>query len=190
MVYLSFLYLIACLLSLGRSCNALTVHRYNKRLGYHSVSYQHTKLQNASTINGSSFTEEPNINQTLHRIRTNRVKKNENSNTNGLGYRILVSYAEINDKRRATKAATNMHNYNLMHSIALVAFCRRLTFLFLSITLVNFIRSTILKASTVKRSNDDDMTSLYLIHTNLRYQSNRVECLMSVRGHLLCSMIL
>ena len=71
----------------------------------------------------------------------------------------MVSYAE-NDKRRATKAATNMHN-NLMHSIAFVATCRRISFLLLSITLVNFIRSTILKASTViERSNDDDIDVL------------------------------
>ena len=98
----------------------------------------------------SSSNEEPNIiHQTLHSIRKDKVKKNESSNTNRLGYRTL-SYAE-NDKRRAT----NMHN--LMHSIALVATFRRLSFLILSITLVNFIKSTILKASTViERSNDDD----------------------------------
>ena len=192
---LSFIYLAACLLLL-ESCNALTVHRYNK-LGYHSVSYQHTKLQNSKSTSNerieSSSNEEPNIiHQTLHRLHVNRVKKNKNSNTNRLGHRILVSYAEINDKRRATKAATNMHN--LMHSIALVATCRRLSFLILSITIVNFIKSTIFKASTViGRSNDDDIDILISNSYNSnphRYQSNKVECLMSVRGHLLCSMIL
>ena len=143
------------------SCNALTIHRYNNKLGYHSVSYQHIKLQNhASTSNEqieSSSTEEPNIiHQRLHGIRINRVKKNKICNTNRLGYR--TSHAE-NDKRRATKAATNMHN--LMHSIALVATCRRLSFLILSITIVNFIKSTIFKASTViGRSNDDDIDIL------------------------------
>ena len=142
--------------------NALAVHRYNT-LGYHAVSYQHIKLQNhASTSNEqieSSSTEEPNIiHQRLHGIRINRVKKNEICNTNRLGYRTLVSYAE-NDKRRATKAATNMHN--VMHSIAVVVTCRRLSFLILSITIVNFIKSTILKASTViGRSNDDDIDIL------------------------------
>lgn len=167
MVYLSFIYLAAaCLLLLGRSCNALSVNRYNK-FAYRSVSYQHTKtkLQNSKSTSNeqieSSSTEEPNIiHQRLHGIRINRVKKNKICNTNIIGYRTLVSYAEINDKRRATKAATNMHN-NLMHSIAFVATCRRISFLLLSITLVNFIRSTILKASTViERSNDDDIDVL------------------------------
>lgn len=36
---------------------------------------------------------------------------------------------------------------NLLHSIALVASCRRLLFLFISIAVMNFVRSTILKAS-------------------------------------------
>ncbi len=35
----------------------------------------------------------------------------------------------------------------LLHSFALVAYCRRLSFLFLSMLMVNFVRSTILKAS-------------------------------------------
>jgi len=145
------------------SCNALPVHRYNT-LGYHSVSYQHIKLQNhASTSNEqieSSSSEELNaIHQRLHGIRINRVNKNRNSNTNRLGCRTLVSYAE-NDKRRATKAATN-NMHNVMHSIAVVATTRRLSFLVLSITLVNFIKSTILKASTViERSSDDDIDIL------------------------------
>jgi len=160
---LSFICLVACLLG-EYNCNALTLHRYNNKLGYH-ISYQHIKLQNhASTSNEqieSSSTEEPNIiHQRLHGIRINRVKKDRNSNTNRLGCRTLVSYAE-NDKRRATKAATNnMHNV-VMHSIAVVATTRRLSFLVLSITLVNFIKSTILKASTViGQSNDDDIDIL------------------------------
>jgi len=162
---LSFICLVACLLG-EYNCNALTLHQYNNKLGYHSVSCQHIKLQNhASTSNKqieSSSTEEPNIiHQRLHGIRINRVKKNKICNTNIIGYHTLVSYAEINyDKRRATKAATNMHN-NLMHSIALVATCRRLSFLILSITIVNFTKSTILKASTViGQSNDDDIDIL------------------------------
>ena len=85
MAYLSFIYLAAaCLLLLGRSCNALAIHRYNNKFAYHSVSYQHTKtkLQNSKSTSNeqieSSSTEEPNIiHQRLHGIRINRVKKNK-----------------------------------------------------------------------------------------------------------------
>lgn len=105
----------SCLLLLG-SCNALTVHRqYNNKIGYHnSVSYHDIKLKNSISASNerieSSSNEEPNIiHQTLHRLRIDRVKSNRSSNTDRLGYRTLVSYAE-NERR-----TTNMHN--LMHSL-------------------------------------------------------------------------
>ena len=43
----------------------------------------------------------------------------------------------------------NQHNNNLLHSFAVVAAGRRIAFLFLSATLVNFVRSTVLKASVI-----------------------------------------
>lgn len=60
------------------------------------------------------------------------------------------------DSPRADDDNTKFHNKyisnenataNLLHSIALVASCRRLSFLFISIAVMNFVRSTILKAS-------------------------------------------
>ena len=47
----------------------------------------------------------------------------------------------------ADKKHNEIANYNLMHSIALIATCRRISFLALSIILVNFVRNTILKVS-------------------------------------------
>ncbi len=45
-------------------------------------------------------------------------------------------------KQKSTFNCSELH-----HSIAILAYCRRLSFLFLSIMVVNFVRSTILKAS-------------------------------------------
>lgn len=50
-------------------------------------------------------------------------------------------------------AASSFNNgFHQLHSVALLASCRRLSFLFLSIMMVNFVRSTILKVSSSHNS--------------------------------------
>lgn len=44
---------------------------------------------------------------------------------------------------------TKSEGAKLIRSIALITFCRRISFLIISIVLTNFVRSTILKASTL-----------------------------------------
>ena len=66
-----------------------------------------------------------------------------------------VDYLRLNDdagkeshKTTYTKSKNEGATAKLFHSIALATSCRRISFLIISIVLTNFVRSTILKAST------------------------------------------
>ena len=134
-VLLAVIYLIATLLS--SSCNALSVLQCNRR----RIEYRRSKVSinndalflanNARyDVKSSSKVEIPRIGKHfLHRI-----------------HPMYYSLKDIADDC-AGKKHNEIANYNLMHSIALIATCRRMSFLALSIILVNFVRNTILKVS-------------------------------------------
>ena len=134
-VLLAVIYLIATLLS--SSCNALSVLQCNRRrIGYFrsKVTINNDALFLANNarhdVKSSSKVEIPRIGKhLLHRI-----------------HPMYYSLKDIADDG-ADKKHNEIANYNLMHSIALIATCRRISFLALSIILVNFVRNTILKVS-------------------------------------------
>ena len=136
-VLLAVICLIATLLS--SSCNALSVLRNRRRIGYcrSKVSINNDALFLANNarhdVKSSSKVEIPRIGKHfLHRI-----------------HPIYYSLKDIADDCAGKKhnEIAKIENYNLMHSIALIATCRRMSFLALSIILVNFVRTTILKVS-------------------------------------------
>ena len=105
-------------------------------------------------------------------------------------------FREIHEQR------TPLPRCSLLHSLAVVASCRRLSFFILSVSLVNYIRSSVLKVSLVRYHvicthkkrwlcilhNSDFGPSLFsLVSGTSRYRKAANTCLMSVPGHSCCS---
>ena len=80
----------------------------------------------------------------------NMSRRNGNEINDNTSYAVQkqtrnISYSSRSEMKQTS--TTCFDGTNLLHSIALVASCRRLSFLFLSVVVVNFVRSTILKVS-------------------------------------------
>ena len=111
-------------------CTALS--RINS--GYRkSVSINHIRI---AALRSHPYTDDSMICNPLRRFRS-------------------VDYLMLNDdagtdihKTTYTKSKIEGATAKLFHSIALATSCRRISFLMISIVLTNFVRSTILKAST------------------------------------------
>ena len=136
-------YLCLCLWAVLGGCSALSVRidpRY-RRSAYHSrISIQ---------LDASTTTP----------IRDHFPASSRPSDIGGHSFKLLFGgeFISRNVWRRTQHVDgdddTAIHNKNIndrknfLHSIALVASCRQLSFLIISIAVMNFVRSTILKAS-------------------------------------------
>ena len=86
----------------------------------------------------------------------NMSRRNGNEINDNTSYAVQkqtrnISYSSRSEMKQTS--TTCFDGTNLLHSIALVASCRRLSFLFLSVVVVNFVRSTILKVSVFTHIN-------------------------------------
>lgn len=121
----------------------------------------------------------------------NMSRRNGNEINDNTSYAVQkqtrnISYSSRSEMKQTS--TTCFDGTNLLHSIALVASCRRLSFLFLSVVVVNFVRSTILKVSVFYAHQ-----LLGLVHEKIhnwpcislcRYPKAIKRCLTNVHGHL------
>lgn len=119
-------------LSLCGLCTALSVRRIDS--GYRrSVSINHIRI---AALRSHSYTDDSMVRISLHRFRS-------------------VDYLRLNDDAGTESHKTTYTTKNegatakILHSIAFATSCRRISYLIISIVLTNFVRSTILKASTL-----------------------------------------
>ena len=142
---------VLCLGTILGSCTALSIQS-NRRInsGYRKsvLSYASKFQRDVPTLFNSRLPTSPTIHSNIHNASPSVQRPIFPIDLRKLFHQVQsIGFSRGNNVTEIHEEKTTVPHYSLLHSFAMVAACRRLSFLILSVSLVNNFRYSILKAS-------------------------------------------
>jgi len=169
---------VLCLGAILGSCTALSIQS-NRRInpGYRRsvISYASKFQRDAPTLFNSKLPTPPTTHSNLHNASPSVRGPIFPIDLRKLFHKVQsIGFSRGNDVTEIHEEKTTVPHYSLLHSLAMVATCRRLSFLILSVSLVNNFRSRILKIpQSNKKMLDDCPWPFTMTHDPIKFVKDK-----------------